>query len=297
LKKMIRSMTGYGRAEALLDGRKWTIEVKSLNHRYTEVFVRMPSSMSGLEGEVKRKVGEKLARGRIEVFIRMESEAAQEGEMRCDLNLPLLRHYHALLVQLRETLNLRDDISVGMLTGLKDAFIVKEAEVDLEAVWKGMEAVLEEALRALTEMRKKEGEIISRDMLMRVDLIKKGLNVIEGRAPKVVEEYHRKLSERVKELTGGIEIEGARLSQEVAIMADRMDITEEVVRFRSHLNQLDEMLAGDEAAGRKIDFLLQEMNREANTMGSKGNDAEISCRVVEIKSELSRMREQVQNIE
>jgi len=294
---MIRSMTGYGRAEALLDGRKWTVEIKSLNHRYTEVFVRMPAALLALEGEVKRKVGERLTRGRIEVVIRIESEAAQDGEMRFDLNLPLLRHYHSLLLQLKETLNLKDDISLGMLAGLKDAFIAKEAEVDLDGAWKGMEAVLEEALSALTEMRKKEGEIILRDMVMRLDLIKRCLDVIEGRAPKVVEEYHRKLTERVKELTGGIEIDAARLSQEVAIMADRMDITEEVVRFRSHLNQLDEMLAGDEAAGRKIDFLLQEVNREVNTMGSKGNDAEISCRVVEIKSELSRMREQVQNIE
>ncbi len=294
---MIKSMTGYGRAEALLDGRKWTIEIKSLNHRYTEIFVRMPAALLALEGEVKRKVGERLTRGRVEVVIRIESEAAQEGEMRFDLNLPLLRHYHSLLLQLKETLNLKDDISLGMLAGLKDAFIAKEAEVDLDGAWKGMEAVLEEALSALTEMRKKEGEIIFRDMLMRVDLIKKGLDIIEGRAPKVVEEYHKKLAERVKELTGGVEIDAARLSQEVAIMADRMDITEEVVRFRSHLNQLDEMLASEEAAGRKIDFLFQEMNREVNTMGSKGNDAEISCRVVEIKSELSRMREQVQNIE
>lgn len=294
---MIRSMTGYGRAEALLNGRKWTAELKSLNHRYTEVFVRMPASLSALEAEVKKKVGEKLNRGRIEVSLRVESEAAQTGEMPFDLNLPLLRHYHALLVQMKEALNLRDDISVGMLAGLKDAFVMKETEGDLDAAWKGMGPVLEEALSALTEMRKKEGEIIFRDMLMRMDLIRQGLDDIERRAPKVVEDYHRKLEERVKELTGGIEIDGARISQEVAIMADRMDITEEVVRFRSHLNQLDDMLMSDEAAGRKIDFLLQEMNREVNTMGSKGNDAEISQRVVEIKSELSKMREQVQNVE
>lgn len=294
---MIKSMTGYGRAEAFLVGRRWTVEIKSLNHRYTEIFVRMPAALIALEGEVKRKVGERLSRGRIEVFIRMESEAAQEGEMRCELNLPLLRHYHSLLLQLKETLNVKDDISVGMLAGFKDAFVAKEAEVDLNVAWKGMEAVLEDALGALTEMRKREGEIIFRDMLMRVGLIEKCLDVIEGRAPKIVEEYHRKLAERVKELAGGIEIDAARLSQEVAIMADRMDITEEVVRFRSHLKQLEGMLAGDEAAGRKIDFMLQEMNREVNTMGSKGDDAEISCRVVEIKSELSKMREQVQNIE
>jgi len=295
---MIRSMTGYGRAEALLDGRKWTAEIKSLNHRYTEVFVRMPASFSALEGEVKKKVGEKLSRGRIEVSLRVESEADREGgEMPFELNLPLLRHYHSLLVRMKEDLNIRDDISVGMLAGLKDAFVAKETEVDLDAAWRGIEVVLEEALSALTEMRKKEGEIISRDMLMRMNLLRQDLDAIEKRAPKVVEEYHRRLGERVKELTGGIEIDGARLSQEVAIMADRMDITEEVVRFRSHLDQLDEMLKSDEAAGRKIDFLLQEMNREVNTMGSKGGDAEISRRVVEIKSELSKMREQVQNIE
>jgi len=294
---MIRSMTGYGRAESLLDGKKWTVEIKSLNHRYTEIFVRLPAAYLALEGEVKRKVGERLSRGRVEVFVRIESEEAQGGDPRFDLNLPLLRRYHGLLVQLKETLNLKDDISVGMLSGLKDAFVAKEEDVELESAWKGMDAALDTALSALTEMRKKEGEIICRDILMRVDLIRQGLDVIEGRAPMVVEDYQRKLAERVKDLTGGLEIDAARLSQEVAIMADRMDITEEVVRFRSHLNQLDMLLLGDEAAGRKIDFLLQEMNREVNTLGSKANDADISRRVVEIKSELSKLREQVQNLE
>lgn len=294
---MINSMTGYGRAEALLDGKKWLVEIKSLNHRYTEVFVRLPGTLLALEGEVKKKVSEKLTRGRIEVVIRMEPETAQEGEWKFDLNLPLLRHYRDLLLQLKETLNLQDGPSLGMLAGLKDAFIVREADVDLDRVWKGLGTVLEDALAALMEMRGKEGAVIDRDIRLRAELIKQGLDVIASRAPEVVLEYQKRLAERVKELTGGMEIDGARLSQEVAIMADRMDITEEVVRFRSHLHQLDEILAGDEAAGRKIDFLLQEMNREVNTMGSKGSDMEISRRVVEIKSELSRMREQVQNIE
>ncbi len=294
---MINSMTGYGRAEALQDGKKWLVEIKSLNHRYTEVFVRLPGTLLALEGEVKKKISERLTRGRIEVVIRMESEAAQEGEPKFDLNLPLLRHYRDLLVQVKETLNLQDGPSLGMLAGLKDAFIIREAEVDLDRIWKGMEAVLEDALTALMEMRRKEGEVIDRDIRLRAELIKQGLDVIASRAPDVVLEYQKRLAERVKELTGGMEIDGARLSQEVAIMADRMDITEEVVRFRSHLHQLEDILAGDEAAGRKIDFLLQEMNREVNTMGSKGSDMEISRRVVEIKSELSRMREQVQNIE
>jgi len=168
---MINSMTGYGRAEALQDGKKWLVEIKSLNHRYTEVFVRLPGTLLALEGEVKKKISERLTRGRIEVVIRMESEAAQEGEPKFDLNLPLLRHYRDLLVQVKETLNLQDGPSLGMLAGLKDAFIIREAEVDVDRIWNGMEAVLEDALTALMEMRRKEGEVIDRDIRLRAELI------------------------------------------------------------------------------------------------------------------------------
>jgi uncharacterized protein (TIGR00255 family) len=290
-------MTGYGRAEALREGRKWVVEAKSLNHRYLEIFVRLPGSLQPLEGEIKKKIGEKISRGRIEVGIRMDAEAVQEGVNRVDLNMPVIQHYHALLVRMKETLNLKDDITVGMLAGFKDAFTYQETEIDLESVWSGLEGVLEEALSAMTAMRRKEGEVISRDIGMRKKIIVDCLGLITARAPQVVAEYHRKLTERVKELTGALDVDEARISQEVAILADRMDITEEIVRFKSHLDQLREMLESDEAVGRKVDFLLQEMNREVNTMGSKGNDAEISRQVVEIKSELSKMREQVQNIE
>lgn len=293
---MIKSMTGYGRAEAVQDGKKWVVEVKSLNHRFLEIFVRLPASLQPLEGEVKKKVGEKLSRGRIEVGVKADSDADQVGAM-IDLNMPMIRHYHSLLSRMKEALGLRDEITIGMLTGFKDTFIYPEVEVNLEAAWAALEGVLDGALDALTAMREKEGEVICRDFDRRMDAIGRSLDVIASRVPQVVAEYHKKLSDRVKELLCSAEIDESRVSQEVAIMADRMDITEEIVRFKSHMDQFAEMLKSGEAVGRKLDFLLQEMNREVNTIGSKSNDAEISRQVVEIKSELSRLREQVQNIE
>jgi len=293
---MIKSMTGYGRAEAVQDGKKWVVEVKSLNHRFLEIFVRLPASLQPLEGEVKKKVGEKLSRGRIEVGVKADSDTDQVGAL-IDLNMPMIRHYHSLLSRMKEALGLRDEITIGMLTGFKDAFIYPEVEVNLEAAWTALEGVLDGALDALTAMREKEGEVIGRDFDRRMDAIGRSLDVIASRVPQVVAEYHKKLSDRVKELLCSAEIDESRVGQEVAIMADRMDITEEIVRFKSHMDQFAEMLKSGEAVGRKLDFLLQEMNREVNTIGSKSNDAEISRQVVEIKSELSRLREQVQNIE
>lgn len=293
---MIKSMTGYGRAETIQDGRKWVVEVKSVNHRFLEVFVRLPASLQPLEGEVKKKVGEKLSRGRIEVGVKADSDADQVGAL-IDLNMPMIRHYHSLLSRMKEALGLRDEITIGMLTGFKDAFIYPEVEVNLESAWATLEGVLDGALDELAAMREKEGEVIGRDFNQRMDTIERSLDVIASRVPQVVAECHKKLSDRVKELLGSVELDESRVSQEVAILADRMDITEEIVRFKSHMGQFAEMLKSGEAVGRKLDFLLQEMNREVNTMGSKSNDAEISRQVVEIKSELSRLREQVQNIE
>ena len=293
---MIKSMTGYGRAETIQDGRKWVVEVKSVNHRFLEVFVRLPASLQPLEGEVKKKVGEKLSRGRIEVGVKADSDGDQVGAL-IDLNMPMIRHYHSLLSRMKEALGLRDEITIGMLTGFKDAFIYPEVEVNLESAWATLEGVLDGALDELAAMREKEGEVIGRDFNQRMDTIERSLDVIASRVPQVVAECHKKLSDRVKELLGSVELDESRVSQEVAILADRMDITEEIVRFKSHMGQFAEMLKSGETVGRKLDFLLQEMNREVNTMGSKSNDAEISRQVVEIKSELSRLREQVQNIE
>jgi uncharacterized protein (TIGR00255 family) len=198
---------------------------------------------------------------------------------------------------LRGELGLKEEITLNMVAGFRDAFILKEPGLDLSAIWEELEVVLNKAMDALLEMRKKEGEVIYHDLILRIDLIMKSLNSIESRAPQVVLEYRKRLGERVKELTGGIVVDDLRLAQEVAIMAEKSDITEEIVRLKSHIIQFGDLLKGNDAVGRNIDFLIQEMIREINTMGSKSSDAEISKMVIDIKSELARIREQAQNIE
>ena len=294
---MIKSMTGYGKAEAVLAGRKFLIEMKSVNHRFLEISLRMPGMLLPLEGEIKKRMGEQFSRGRIEATLRVDGDGNAENEGRFTLNLPLVRNYHALLRQLKEELHLRDEITLAMMAGFRDAFVPAETVQDPATLWEGLSKILADAIRTLTEMREKEGESLKRDLTARLDLIAGFLERITGRAPQVVLDYQKRLTDRVRELTGGMVIDEARLLQEVAIMAEKSDITEEVVRFRSHIGQFTDLLAGADAAGRKIDFLIQEMGREINTIGSKSGNAEISRSVIEIKSELAKLREQVQNIE
>ena len=294
---MIRSMTGYGRTESVLNGRKYTVEIKSLNHRYLEISLRLPAVLSAFELEIKKKIGGKLSRGRTDVTIRMDSEYGSVSECRYELNIPMIRNYYELLVQLREELGLKDEITLNMVAGFRDAFILKELGLDLSAIGEELEVVLDKAIDALLEVRKKEGEIICDDLILRIDLIMKCLNSIESRAPQVILEYRKRLGERIKELTGGIVIDDLRLGQEVAIIAEKSDITEEIVRLKSHIVQFGDLLKSTDVVGRNIDFLIQEMIREINTIGSKSSDAEISKMVIDIKSELARIREQAQNVE
>jgi uncharacterized protein (TIGR00255 family) len=290
-------MTGYGRTESVVNMRKYTMEIKSLNHRYLEIALRLPAFLAPLELDIKKRISGRFTRGRIEANIRMDSEYGSVGEGRYELNLPLIRNYYELLVQLREDLKLEGDITLSMIAAFRDAYVLKESGPDVFVIWGELEGVIERAMDALMEMRKKEGENICRDLMLRIDLITKSLDLIALRAPQVVLEYQKRLGERVKELSGGVALDDLRLIQEVAIMADRSDITEEIVRFKSHILQFGDLLESDDAAGRNIDFLIQEMNREINTIGSKSSDAEISKKVIEIKAELARIREQVQNIE
>lgn len=294
---MIKSMTGYGRAEAIINDKKVSIEIKSLNHRFLEIFVRLPGVFSPLEPEVKRKVTDRFARGRIEVSIRRDADQSANSEGRLELNMPLIRNYYGMLSALKQEFQLKDEINLGLLLGIKDAVTVAETEIDLAQVWGSLQAVLEEAMDNLENMRAQEGGIIGKDLQDRLGLLDSFLMRIRDKSPQVVSEYQKRLSERVKDLMGNFPVDEARLAQEVAIMAERSDITEEIVRFQSHLIQMDSIMRSNEAIGRKIDFLLQEMNREANTIGSKSPDAEISQIVVDIKTELSRLREQIQNIE
>jgi uncharacterized protein (TIGR00255 family) len=294
---MVRSMTGYGRAEAILDGQKYTVEIKSLNHRFLEISLRLPASLSALEMEIKKKIGEPLLRGKIDVSIRRDVQSSAENGQYLALNLPLAQNYFNLLMQLKQSLNLQDDIRLEMIAGQKDVFQMAELPQDDSALWQGLATVLEEALAGMMEMRRREGEILSRDLSARLDLMAQLLSRIEAKAPQVVLEYQKRLTDRVRELTSGLVVDEGRLSQEVAFFAEKSDITEEIVRLRSHLGQFLEMLDSEEAIGRKVDFLIQEMGREVNTIGAKSSDADISKQVIEIKSELAKLREQVQNLE
>lgn len=291
------SMTGYGRSEALIEGRKWIIEVKSLNHRYIEIITRLPGVLSSLEVEIKKRVGERIFRGRIEVSIQADAEAGTDNVVQYSLNVPLLRNYHALLLKIKEELGLKDEVELKTLVRFKEIFVPSETRFDPAAVWGDLQKTLDEAIDALIRMRQVEGEILKKDFLARLQTLERHLASAKARAPKTVLEYKQRLQERIRELTEGLELDPVRLSQEVALLAEKSDITEEIVRFESHISQMEKLLQGREAIGRKLDFLLQEMGREVNTIGSKSNDIAIAQDVIELKSELAKLREQAQNVE
>jgi len=290
-------MTGFGRVEAVTAGKRMQVEMKSLNHRYLEISLRMPATLFPLETEIKKKIGERFFRGKIEVSIRMDNEANQDGTQALMLNLPLVRQYYSLLSQIKEELQLPDEVTLSMMSGFRDLYMPKEVEEDVAVLWKGLEEILAEAMDKLTDMRTTEGGALGRDLACRMDKIQQLLQIIALRAPEVVVEYRQRLSDRVRDLTQGMVIDEGRIHQEVAILAEKSDITEEVVRLESHIDQFMELLAGEEAIGRKVDFLIQEMNREINTIGSKSGDGETARQVIEIKSELAKVREQIQNVE
>lgn len=291
------SMTGYGRAETQIEGRKWVIEIKSLNHRYIEIITRLPNVLSPLEVGIKKRVGERIFRGRIEISIQADAESGPDNGVQYSLNVPLLRNYHSLLVRIKEELNLKEEIDLRTLVRFKEIFVPSETRFDPTAAWGGLQKTLDEAIDALIRMRQVEGEVLKKDFLARLDTLTRHLGSAKARAPRTVLEYKQRLQERIRELTDGLEMDPVRLSQEVALLAEKSDITEEIVRFESHIGQTEKLLLGSDAIGRKLDFLLQEMGREVNTLGSKSNDIAIAQDVIELKSELAKLREQAQNVE
>lgn len=293
----MKSMTGYGRAEGMCEEKKVVVEIRSLNHRYLEVSLRLPAFLFPWELEIKKRITERFSRGKIEATVRMEAQEGGEGPGRMVLNLPLLQQHHALLLELKEVFHLDGAVTLPMLAGLREAFVTIENGTPRENMWRDLEPILEEAMSMLTAMRQREGDMLWQDMMMRIQLIQVQMEAIRKRSPDVVIEYRQRLQDRVRELTNSLDVDESRLSLEVAIMADKMDITEEIVRFASHLDQFRELVNSKDAVGRKVDFLIQELNREVNTIGSKSADTDIAKRVIEIKSELSKLREQVQNIE
>ncbi|HPC86727.1 MAG TPA: YicC family protein [Smithellaceae bacterium] len=292
---MIKSMTGYGRVETVCDGRNIVVEAKSVNHRFLEISLRTPAALYPLEMEYKKKIGERFRRGRIDVSIRLEGEGAETS--RVHLNMEVARDTFEILSRLRREFNIEEPVSLKDLIGFRDIFTPPaETKLDTDFLDR-VEQTLLEALSMLVRMRHDEGIALFSDMHGRLQAVREILEAVRLRAPQVVLEYQKRLSERVRELTAGMNPDPARLAQEVAILADRCDITEEIVRMGSHIDQFEALLESEEAEGRKIDFLLQEMNREINTIGSKSSDVDVSRCVIEMKSELGKLREQAQNIE
>lgn len=292
---MPKSMTGYGRGTSTGAGLSVTVEVRSTNHRYRDINVRAPRELSELEDRLRALVAESLARGHVDVIVTVEEAGAplKTVEVRPDL----AQAYHAAAKDLAARLGLAGEIGVEALLALPDVVTVKAVPIDPDAVWQVVEAAAREAMEALGRMRAAEGDALARDLIHRTSRIEQLIARISERAPVVVEEYRARLEARLRELLADVPVDETRIAMEAAIYADKSNITEELVRLASHIAQVHSVIEQAEPAGRRLEFLVQEMHREANTIGSKSQDVEISHMVVEIKSELEKIREQIQNIE
>lgn len=296
MKNMIKSMTGFGRGENSDDIHSFNVEIKTVNHRYSDIFIRMPKHLNYLEEDIKKLIKNRVARGRVEVFINLDySEGAS---LDVSVDIALARAYRDALQELQEELSIVDPLSISSILKFPDVIRTERKEVDEDEVWETLEPAISDALDELVLMREKEGLLLCEDIKEQLAKVEGNLRLIESRSKLVVEEYRDRLEERVRELLDdNMEIDEERLHNELVFFADRSDINEELVRFNSHIEQLVTNLEEDDSVGRRLDFLIQEMNREVNTIGSKTNDIEISQAVVNIKSEIEKIREQVQNIE
>lgn len=292
---MIRSMTGYGRGESVLHDRTITVELRSVNNRYLDCSVKIPRLYVFAEEGIKAMVQKNVNRGKLDVFVTIDSTAADQVDV--TLNRPVADGYYRALAEMRTLYSLRDDISVSLLSRFPDVFLVEKEQGDLEVIAEDIQTVLAMALKDFNVMREREGGRLEQDIRLKADTIAKLLTEVEARSPVTVAEYREKIRQRMEEVLANTQIEENRILTEVAIFADKVSVDEETVRLHSHLTQLDEMLAKGGAVGRKLDFLVQEFNREANTIGSKCSDVEMSKVVVEIKGEIEKIREQIQNIE
>ena len=292
---MVKSMTGYGRARQERNGRNITVEVRSVNNRYLDCTVKMPRAYIFAEDAMKALVQKYISRGKVDVFVTVDAVIADQTVVQ--VNEPLARSYYQALSRLREMFSLEDELSASTLARFPDVLAVTKAEEDLEMISADICAVLEEALTAHRQMRSVEGEKLFSDIAGRADTIESVVAKVEERSPQTVSEYRARLEAKMREVLQSTTIDESRILTEAAIFADKIAVDEETVRLRSHLSQLRTMLSGDEPVGRKLDFLIQEVNRECNTIGSKCNDLTIARDVVNMKAEVEKIREQVQNIE
>ena len=292
---MVKSMTGYGRARQTLHGRDITVEVRSVNNRYLDCTVKVPRTYIFAEDSVKSRVQKAVSRGKVDVFITIDATAADETVVA--VNEPLARGYYEALTKIRDMFSLEGELTAAVLAKFPDVLTVTKAEEDLESVAGDICAVLDEALEAYNAMRAVEGVKLCEDIAGRVTTIEMVVGKVEERSPQTVAAYREKLTARMQEVLQSTTIDESRILTEAAIFADKIAVDEETVRLRSHIAQLRTMLKSDQPVGRKLDFLIQEVNRECNTIGSKCNDLTIAQDVVNMKAEVEKIREQVQNIE
>lgn len=289
-------MTGYGRGENVKDGRKFTVEIRSVNHRYNDITIKMPRAMNYIEDIVKKRLTQQISRGKTDVYIFFET--LSKDDISISLNEALVDAYIEKLSYIKQKYNLKDDISLSLLMGIDDIITVEKNIIDKNIIIETLMPAVDTALSEFIKLRQTEGMALKEDIIVKLENMTNLVNQIKVRSPKVVIEYRDKLQARLNELlTGNNQIDELRLITEVTIFADRCSVDEEITRLLSHINQVKSILDEQEAVGRKLDFLVQEMNREANTIGSKSNDIEITQITVDLKSEIEKIREQIQNIE
>ncbi|MGI5997354.1 MAG: YicC/YloC family endoribonuclease [Lutispora sp.] len=291
---MANSMTGFGRGEYAEDNYSFIVDVRSVNHRYSDFSVRLPKSLLGLEDKVREYASSQIGRGKVDIFVNYDS-FGQDVDIKIDTNLT--KSYINCLKVIKDEFGINDDISLSLLTRFSDIFKVEKVEKEEDEIWNILKIALEKAFEELHNMKEREGYRLSEDIKMKLYDIRNIIDEIDDKADSVVEEYMAKLRERISELTQGVAVDESRLITEIAIMADKSSIDEEIVRLRSHVAEFEKTLDSQSSIGRKLDFIVQEMNREVNTIGSKATDIDIINNVVNLKTQIEKIREQIQNIE
>ena len=292
---MVKSMTGFGRCEVSEGDRKMTVEMKSVNHRYLDVNIKMPKKLNFFESAIRSLLKTYLQRGKVDLFITCEDLSETKGVLK--YNRELATEYLSYLNQMSEEFGLENDVKAGALSRYPEVLVMEEAQDNEEELWKILEEALKGACVQMVETRSKEGENLKKDLLDKLDEMLEHVAFIEERSPQIVAEYRKKLMDKIQELLADAQIEESRLAAEVIIFADKICVDEELVRLRSHIEHTKAVLQEKDSVGRKLDFIAQEMNREANTILSKANDLEVSNRAIELKTGIEKVREQIQNIE
>ncbi|SKB89929.1 TIGR00255 family protein [Lachnospiraceae bacterium] len=292
---MIKSMTGFGRAETEGEGRRYSVEIKTVNHRYLEVNIKMPKVLAPFEGSIRTLLKEYMERGKVDIFISFESVDSNTSAVR--YNSVVAHEYFRYLQQMADEFGLENDVRISGLSRYPDVFTAEAVEIDEDTIWKELQKCIRKACEQVVRTRKAEGENLSRDLIAKLDEMKEQVAFVEQRSPEVVEEYRRKLREKVEALLGDAQVDEARLIQEVTIFADRICVDEEIVRLKSHIDSMRKAITNGGTIGRRLDFIAQEMNREANTTLSKANDLAVSDAAIDLKTGIEKVREQIQNIE